>query len=159
MKNFIVTLIQLALLILLLAGCSTGNQLKSIEPTYSPKNVNISGGIAFTEEGKDGPSTPVEDTTPSPAAASFEQNYGPNEISERDLSELEIVTLLPPDAIPALTNPDYYSVKEANQEYFPDELVIGVEFNGDARAYAVSLLSSHEIVNDTVGGIRLAVTW
>lgn len=94
--------------------------------------------------------------TPSPL---FEQNYGQNEVSDRDYSDLEIVTLLPPDAIPAFTFPDYYSVKEANQEYPPDELVIGVEFNGDARAYSVSLLSRHEIVNDTVGGIHLAVTW
>jgi hypothetical protein len=94
--------------------------------------------------------------TPSPL---FEQNYGQNEVSDRDYSDLEIVTLLPPDAIPAFTFPEYYSVKEANQEYVPEEMVIGVEFNGDARAYSVSLLSKHEIVNDTVGGIHLAVTW
>ena len=94
--------------------------------------------------------------TPSPL---YEQNYGQNEVSDRDYSDLEIVTLLPPDAIPAFTFPDYYSVKEANQEYVPEEMVIGVEFNGDARAYSVSLLSRHEIVNDTVGGIHLAVTW
>lgn len=94
--------------------------------------------------------------TPSPL---FEQNFGQNELSDRDYSDLEIITLLPPDAIPAFTFPDYYSVKEANQEYAPEEMVIGVEFNGDARAYSVSLLSRHEIVNDTVGGIHLAVTW
>ena len=40
-----------------------------------------------------------------------------------------------------------------------DEVVIGVEFDGDARAYSVPLLSNHEIVNDTVGGVKLAVTW
>ena len=36
---------------------------------------------------------------------------------------------------------------------------LGVEFNGDARAYSVPLLSSHEIVNDTVGGVKISVTW
>ena len=105
-----------------------------------------------TQEDKERPFSP----TPSPL---FEQNYGLNEMSDRDYNDLEILTLLPPDAIPAFTFPEYYSVKEANQEYLPEEMVIGVEFNGDARAYAVSLLSRHEIVNDTVGGIHLAVTW
>ena len=41
----------------------------------------------------------------------------------------------------------------------PDDLVIGVEIDGDARAYGVAYLSNHEIVNDVVGGRPIAVTW
>ncbi|MBN2045246.1 MAG: DUF3179 domain-containing protein [Anaerolineales bacterium] len=93
------------------------------------------------------------------SSTAFEQSYGPNPISERDYSQYEIVTLLPRDAIPALTHPQYYDVKQADDEYHPDEFVLGIEFNGDARAYSIGLLSRHEIVNDTVGGIHLAVTW
>lgn len=73
--------------------------------------------------------------------------------------EYEIVTLLPKDAIPSIDRPQFYSVQEANVEYEEDEVVIGVEFDGDARAYPIGLLSSHEIVNDTVGGRPIAVTW
>lgn len=73
--------------------------------------------------------------------------------------ELEIVTLLPFDGIPAIDEPDFLNASQADDEYAPDELVIGVEFNGDARAYSIPLLSSHEIVNDTVGGEKIAVTW
>ena len=73
--------------------------------------------------------------------------------------ELRMVTLLPRDGIPAIDNPHFLTVEEANRVYADDELVIGVEFNGDARAYSIPLLSSHEIVNDTVGGVKLAVTW
>lgn len=73
--------------------------------------------------------------------------------------DYEIVTLLPKDAIPSIDRPRFYSVQEANAEYEEDEIVIGVEFDGDARAYPVGLLSSHEIVNDTVGGRPIAVTW
>ncbi len=73
--------------------------------------------------------------------------------------ELEIVTLLPFDGIPAIDDPDFLNARQADEEYAPDELVIGVEFNGDARAYSIPLLSSHEIVNDTVGGEKIAVTW
>jgi hypothetical protein len=39
------------------------------------------------------------------------------------------------------------------------ELILGVEIEGDARAYSVPLLSRHEIVNDVVGGKPIAVTW
>ena len=40
-----------------------------------------------------------------------------------------------------------------------DERVLGVSINGDHRAYPLNLLSRHEIVNDTVGGVPVAVTW
>lgn len=73
--------------------------------------------------------------------------------------EFDIITLLPKDAIRSIDKPQFYSVAEADAEYEADEVVMGVEFSGDARAYPVGLLSSHEIVNDTVGGRPIAVTW
>jgi len=73
--------------------------------------------------------------------------------------EYTIVTLLPRDGIPAIDNPQFLGPAEADDFYDPDELVIGVEFEGDARAYSVPFLSGHEIVNDTVGGRKIAVTW
>ena len=74
-------------------------------------------------------------------------------------ANLEIVTLLPRDAIPAIDNPQFLSTEEAEEFYGPDELVLGVSFDGDTRAYSVPFLSNHEIVNDTVGGEKIAVTW
>lgn len=59
--------------------------------------------------------------------------------------------------IPAIFEPTFRSANAST--YTRDELVIGLEINGDARAYAVSLLSRHEIVNDVVGGVPVAVTW
>ncbi len=41
----------------------------------------------------------------------------------------------------------------------PTELVLGLSIDGDHRAYPLNLLSRHEIVNDTVGGEPVAVTW
>ena len=70
-----------------------------------------------------------------------------------------VVTLLPPDAIPSVDNPQFVSGEEADVQYHPDEIVLGVEINGDARAYSVPFLSGHEIVNDVVGGEPIAVTW
>ena len=70
-----------------------------------------------------------------------------------------IVTLLPPDAIPAIDHPTFVTGAEADEQYLPDELVLGIEINGDARAYSIPFLSGHEIVNDIVGGEPIAVTW
>ena len=95
----------------------------------------------------------------APPSPPMENDYSPNEVTARDYSELQIVSLLPRDAIPSIDDPTFLTAVEADEEYSPDELVMGVEFNGEARAYSVGLLSRHEIVNDTVGGIELAVTW
>ncbi len=72
---------------------------------------------------------------------------------------LNIVTLLGFDAIPSIQNPRFTDHATADETYHPDELVLGVEIDGDARAYSVPLLSRHEIVNDVVGGKPIAVTW
>ena len=73
--------------------------------------------------------------------------------------EFEIISLLPKDAIPAIDDPEFYDAPAAGEEYAPDELVIGVSIDGDSRAYSTSKLNDHEIVNDTVGGQPIAVTW
>lgn len=73
--------------------------------------------------------------------------------------DLRIVTLLPKDAIPSIDNPRFYDAATADSDYAPDELVLGVSFDGEARAYSTALLSGHEIVNDVVAGRPIAVTW
>ena len=69
------------------------------------------------------------------------------------------MTLLPFDAIPAILEPEFTSAEEADAELEPQNLVLGLSINGDHRAYSIPTLSSHEIVNDTVGGKPVAVTW
>jgi hypothetical protein len=41
----------------------------------------------------------------------------------------------------------------------PSDVVIGLFINGVARAYPLRLLTHHELVNDTVGGVPVAVTY
>ena len=72
---------------------------------------------------------------------------------------LEIITLLPKDAIPAIFDPVFVNAEEANSQLLDEDLVIGVTVNGEHRAYGVAFLSGHEIVNDTLGGRPIAVTW
>ena len=60
---------------------------------------------------------------------------------------------------PAILDPEFVTAQEASLEYDPEEEVLGVSINGEHRAYPIKLLSRHEIVNDVVGGVPIAVTW
>ena len=73
--------------------------------------------------------------------------------------DLKIITILARDGIPAILDPVFAAQGEALAQMDPSERVIGVSINGDHRAYPLNLLSRHEIVNDTVGGKPIAVTW
>ena len=64
----------------------------------------------------------------------------------------------PPDGIPPIDSPTF--LRAADVDFLADnEPVMAVEIGGDARAYPVQVLIWHEIVNDTVGGIPVAVTY
>lgn len=80
-------------------------------------------------------------------------------VSSQADRDVEMRTVLGRDAIPSIDNPRFVSVEQANRDYQDAELIMGVEINGDARAYSVPMLSRHEIVNDVVGGEPIAVTW
>jgi hypothetical protein len=75
--------------------------------------------------------------------------------------ELKIVARLPRDAIPAIREKDvrFLTGDDAEAQMTPSDRIIGVSIDGDHRAYSIAHLSGHEIVNDTVGGRPIAVTW
>jgi Protein of unknown function (DUF3179) len=64
----------------------------------------------------------------------------------------------PPDGIPAIDHPRFL---RATQVHFlsPRDPVLTLQIGADARAYPVQILIWHEIVNDTVGGVPVAVTY
>ena len=73
----------------------------------------------------------------------------------------QIVSGGPPrDGIPSIDNPKFVSTEEASSNFLQgSDLVIGLEINGDVRAYLLKILVWHEIVNDAVGGTPVAVTY
>lgn len=62
---------------------------------------------------------------------------------------------------PAIINPKNISADQAKKEIRAKELVIGVTVKGESRAYPINMMSrpTREIVTDTLGGKRIAVTW
>lgn len=65
----------------------------------------------------------------------------------------------PPDGIPSIDKPKFTSVQDADKMLEDSELVVGLNINGDIRAYPLQILVWHEIVNDNVGGVPVAVTY
>ncbi len=64
----------------------------------------------------------------------------------------------PKDGIPSVDNPKFVPV--AKMKGLPEtEPVIGLIVNGVAKAYPLRILIWHEIVNDTIGGVPVSVTF
>src|SRR6516162_300965 len=64
----------------------------------------------------------------------------------------------PPDGIPAIDHPRF--LRPAQVSFLSaDEPVLALQIGADARAYPVQILIWHEIVNDTVGGVPVTITY
>ncbi|MDE2744822.1 MAG: DUF3179 domain-containing protein [Chloroflexota bacterium] len=63
------------------------------------------------------------------------------------------------DAIPAINGPRYWTLEEASQVYTDNVPLVYVNVNGDVRGFPLEILTWHEIVNDTVGGVPVAITY
>ena len=64
----------------------------------------------------------------------------------------------PKDGIPALTEPKQVPAREATY-LTPEDRVIGVVIGETARAYPLRILDYHEIVNDRIDELPIAVTY
>ena len=63
------------------------------------------------------------------------------------------------DGIPPLESPAFVAPEDVADWIGPKDLVIGVEVNGDARAYPRRIIDWHEMVNDTVGGVPVSLAY
>lgn len=65
----------------------------------------------------------------------------------------------PPDGIPPIDAPVFETIETASEWLQDQSPVIALEIEGDARAYPLAILMWHEIANDEVGGVPVAVTF
>ncbi|MEM9657004.1 MAG: DUF3179 domain-containing protein [Planctomycetota bacterium] len=64
----------------------------------------------------------------------------------------------PKDGIPALSSPK--AIAPSSAVYLePDDRVVGFAANGESRAYPIKILNYHEVINDVVGGVDVAITY
>ena len=66
---------------------------------------------------------------------------------------------VPRDGIPPIDLPRFTAPQEAKGWLGDKEPVIALQLNGEARAYPLQIMTWHEIVNDVVGGVPVAVTF
>ena len=63
----------------------------------------------------------------------------------------------PPDGIPSIDNPQFIDADAADLD--DDDMIIGFVHEGEARAYPQNIMVYHEIVNDDVAGLNVAITY
>jgi hypothetical protein len=158
-----------------IAACSSGTSLPDDGPeigSKSPGEIQDSGEVenTVTDVGEDEAST-VED--PESAGILGVPEFDVDSYAEINPAPvlLEVIReanlrgefenyedyRIPRDAIVPIYSPRFVPPDEATLR--PKELVMGLEINGDARAYPVGMLRTREIVNDEVGGTPVLVTW
>lgn len=96
-----------------------------------------------------------EERPPASAMREFATDF-----SKHSVPYSEILSGGPPrDGIPPIDRPQFERVAEAAAWLRPVEPVVFVQVEEDARAYPLQILTWHEIVNDVVGDLPLAVTF
>ncbi len=81
------------------------------------------------------------------------------DFSKKTIDYSEIMSGGPPrDGIPPIDKPVFIPVAD-DKELSDRDPVIGLEINGDARAYPLRVMIWHEIANDVVGGKPVTVTY
>ncbi len=96
-----------------------------------------------------------EESPPPGAPSEFATDF-----SKHIVPYSEIISGGPPkDAIPAIDEPIFVDTDTADSWLEPVEPVVFVQVEEQARAYPIQILMWHEIVNDTVAGLPLTVTF
>ena len=151
------TLIAFAAVVALLAaacavaGPGTGSAAPG--PTFgeSPVDSGAPGGSAA-------PASPP--ASYDPAELRFSMNGWRTDFSTYSVDLREFLGGGPPkDGIPAIDAPKFESIEQAREWLTDQGPVVSVAVGDQARAYPIAILIWHEIVNDTVGGQPVVITF
>src|SRR5882672_5158496 len=137
------TLTALTTVTLLLSACAGAAPAPAIAP---PASMPISRATATLLP---------EEAPPYSATIDYTTDFSKHSVPYRDIISIGI----PKDGIPAISNPRFIGVPEASRWLVDNEPVIFVEVGDDERAYPVQILTWHEVVNDTVGGVPVLITF
>lgn len=131
----------------LLAGCAAAQTRSTDTPTSPATRATAAAPPIATPT--------LEAPPPSGAEREFRTDF-----SRHTVDYAEILSGGPPkDGIPAIIDPRFDSVAEADGWLQPMEPVILLQMGDEARAYPLQVLVWHEIVNDVVDGVPVLVTF
>lgn len=142
---------------LIAAACSSATGTETGESTSTPDDsvVSTTSDTGATTTVAPGVSTGVLPEGPSALDDRFNDAFPDPLIDPGDV----LSGGPPPDGIPPVDDPQFISVEDADAWINDVEPVLIVDIDGDVRAYPIQIMMWHEIVNDTVGGVPLAVTY
>ncbi|HKA50635.1 MAG TPA: DUF3179 domain-containing protein [Candidatus Dormibacteraeota bacterium] len=113
------------------------------------------GGGGGTRSGR-----AVGSPSAAPQAERFSRDAWKTNFDKHSVPLTEIISGGPPkDGIPSIDHPKFVAAADANAWLKPAEAVIALTVGGQSRAYPMQILIWHEIVNDTVGGTPVTVTF
>ena len=93
----------------------------------------------------------------NPLLSSYDKDIKETDITKQRIDLDDLKSGGPPkDGIPSIDNPKFVSIDDTT--FSDDELVIGVYYQGEARAYPYGILNWHEILNDNFNGTPVVVT-
>ncbi len=143
-RNLLLTAGAATVGLLAVAACGQMAEETTVEPTSPP---------AVTPE--------AEAVQPSPTPQLNFSTYGwRTDFSKHSVPLSEISSGGPgKDGIPPIDEPKFISADEAAAYLGDRKPVVAVEVNGEAKAYPIEILVWHEIVNDTIGGVPVTVTF
>lgn len=128
---------------LILSACTSPQATDSASPSPEPDSPQPALTLLPAE------------SPPRGAESEFTTDF-----SKHSVPYSEILSGGPPkDGIPSIDEPKFITVTEANEWLKDREPVVFVQVGDDARAYPIQILMWHEIVNDTVGGEPLLISF
>lgn len=94
------------------------------------------------------------------APAAWAKDWPSTDFSKHtvDLAEIDS-TDIPKDGIPSISRPRFVSIKKARRWLGEQEPVLVVTVDNVARAYPLQIMIFHQIVNDTIKGQPLLITF
>ena len=147
------TALAAAIAIAALLACARAAPPPSSDTPSDPASCPPSSDSGISP--RPGPAPPNESEPLRFATAGWDTDFA---IRAVPLSEI-VSGGLGRDAIRPIDAPEIAPVSDAFRVLDAAETVIAVESGGERRAYPLSILIWHEIVNDTLGGTPIAVTY
>lgn len=140
-----------------LAFAAAVSSCSSCSRSPSPKHIPQSEATVATDD-----TAAVECSNPfaDSGPLRFETRGWETDFCKHSVPYAEIRGGGPPrDGIPPIDEPSFVSIDEADEWLEDREPVIAVSIDGQAKAYPLQIMTWHEVVNDDLGGVPIAVTF
>ena len=145
---------KLLVVLILVVGLGCARTASSPTPSATPADSQQQP-ISAADEAN---GSPVVRRNVMPTPGADDSSIAQDSLSDVKPSSSAGVTFRRRTPFVPLDNPEFVSADESDAPTDAD-LVLGLEWNGEPRAYPVSMMRFHHIANDTVGGRPFLISY